>query len=366
MSADRPSATTDVHRLLRVLFVLALLYGCWRVLSPFVPALLFAIAIVVSLWPLHAHMLQRCGGRHSLASLASCLLIGIVVIAPVVVLIVSFDEAATAGAVWFDELVATVQQGPPRWLTGLPWIGERLGTLWTSVANGDGADNWLSQWVAPARGFLVGAARGLGNGLAQLLLGALLLFVLFRDGERLAQMLTRVVDTVGGRYAVDLLDVARRALVGVMLGVVGTASAQSLVAAAGFAIAGVPHPLLLGAFTFVLSLVPFGPPLVWGGAAFWLLHKGAVGWAIFMALYGFFGISTVDNVVKPLLISRSSDLSFVLTLIGVLGGIVAFGVVGVFIGPVLLAIVVAVVNDAARGAPPVAAPAPAAPAASPE
>lgn len=123
-----------------------------------------------------------------------------------------------------------------------------------------------------------------------------------------------------------------------MYGLLGTALAQGFVATIGFAIAGVPAALLLGVATFLLSLLPIGPPLIWGSVAIWLFYQGTVGWGIFMLLWGFFLISGVDNVVKPLLISRGSNLPFILVLFGVFGGVLAFGFVGVFIGPTLLAV----------------------------
>ena len=109
-------------------------------------------------------------------------------------------------------------------------------------------------------------------------------------------------------------------------------------AAIGFLIAGVPAALLLGFATFFLSLLPIGPPLIWGGATAWLAYQDQIGWAVFMAVYGFFAISGIDNVVKPLLISRGSSLPFVLVFLGVFGGVIAFGFVGIFIGPTLLAV----------------------------
>jgi predicted PurR-regulated permease PerM len=124
----------------------------------------------------------------------------------------------------------------------------------------------------------------------------------------------------------------------VVYGILGTALAQGLVATIGFLIAGVPGPLLLGAVTFLFSLVPVGPPLVWGAATIWLVNQNQFGWAIFMALWGFFAISGIDNIVKPLLISRGANLSFALVLLGVFGGVLAFGFIGVFLGPIFLAV----------------------------
>jgi predicted PurR-regulated permease PerM len=123
-----------------------------------------------------------------------------------------------------------------------------------------------------------------------------------------------------------------------MYGLLGTALAQAMVAAIGFAIAGVPAVLLLSVLVFVSSLVLVGPPVIWAGASLWLFAQGSTGWGIFMLVWGFFVISGVDNLVRPMLISRGSSLPFLLTLLGVLGGVIAFGFVGLFIGPTLLAV----------------------------
>jgi predicted PurR-regulated permease PerM len=110
------------------------------------------------------------------------------------------------------------------------------------------------------------------------------------------------------------------------------------VAGIGFAIAGTPAPMLLALLTFFLSFIPFGPPIVWIGASIWLFAMGKIGWGIFMVVYGLFVISLVDNVIKPLIISRGAKLSFIVMFIGVLGGVTAFGFIGIFIGPTLLAV----------------------------
>jgi predicted PurR-regulated permease PerM len=125
---------------------------------------------------------------------------------------------------------------------------------------------------------------------------------------------------------------------GVVYGLIGTAIVQGAVAFVGFAIAGVPGAFLLGALTFILSLVPMGPVLIWGGAAAWLHFHGEDGWAIFMVIYGIFAISSVDNFVKPILMSRAGNLSMLLVVLGVFGGAIAFGFIGLFVGPALLAL----------------------------
>ncbi len=125
---------------------------------------------------------------------------------------------------------------------------------------------------------------------------------------------------------------------GVVYGLIGTALAQAIVALVGFAIAGVPGAIALSALTFVLSFIPMGPAILWGGAAAWLYSKDETGWAIFMLAYGFLVISSVDNIIKPILMSRAGNLSMLLVVLGVFGGAVAFGFIGIFVGPTLLAV----------------------------
>ena len=126
--------------------------------------------------------------------------------------------------------------------------------------------------------------------------------------------------------------------IGVVYGILGTALAQGVVAGIGFLIAGVPGAALLGLLTFFLSVVPVGPPMIWIPAAIWLFVQGSTGWAIFLGLWGVFVVSMVDNVLKPMIISHGSHLPFMLVLLGVLGGVAAFGFVGIFLGPTLLAV----------------------------
>jgi predicted PurR-regulated permease PerM len=178
----------------------------------------------------------------------------------------------------------------------------------------------------------------LGEGVIQLSFAVFIGFFLYRDGEALVAATREAMQRLAGKLAPGLLETVGGTVQGVVYGLVGTAIAQGIVSLIGFAIAGVPGALLLGFLTFMLSMVPIGPPLIWGGAAAWLFAQDQTGWAIFMAIYGFVVISGIDNVIKPLLISRGSSLPFVLVFLGVMGGVYAFGFVGIFLGPTLLAV----------------------------
>jgi predicted PurR-regulated permease PerM len=176
------------------------------------------------------------------------------------------------------------------------------------------------------------------GGLVELALSIFLTFFLFRDGGAAAQRLSAAVERIGGERGGHLLAVAGQTVRGVVHGILGTALAQAVVAGIGFVIAGVPAAALLALLTFFFSVVPVvGTALAWGPAAIWLLNQGSTGWAIFMVVWGV-GVANIDNVVKPWLISQGSNMPFVLIFFGVLGGAIAFGVIGVFLGPTLLAV----------------------------
>jgi predicted PurR-regulated permease PerM len=197
----------------------------------------------------------------------------------------------------------------------------------------------LAQRMAePARYYLVAGGIVLGTGVIQTSLAAFVSFFFYRDGEALMAAIAAAMKRIMNEETDSVMDTVSQTVRVVMYGLLGTALAQALVAAIGFAIAGVPAVLLLSALVFVSSLILVGPPVIWGGAALWLFAQGRTGWGIFMLVWGFLAISGVDNVVRPMLISRGSSLPFLLTLLGVLGGVIAFGFVGLFIGPTLLAV----------------------------
>ena len=170
-------------------------------------------------------------------------------------------------------------------------------------------------------------------------------FFFFRDGAYGARRLRVLVDKVAGPRGRHLLDVAERTMIGVVYGILGTALAQGALAAIGLWLAGVPGALFLGLLTTLLSFIPFGPPAVWLPATIYLFSVDRIEWGIFMGLWGFLVVSTVDNIIRPYFISLGSALPLLLVYLGVLGGIVAFGFLGLFIGPTLLAIAYTIVRE---------------------
>jgi predicted PurR-regulated permease PerM len=316
-----------------------LVIGCLYVLRPFLAAILFAAAVVISSWPMYLFLLNRMKGRRSLAALTLTLTLLLLVILPIA--LVAYNLADDVGR-FYDQIKVAVDTGkvePPAWLRKLPLFGETVDrVVRETMSSREQMMDLAKRMLDPARQFLLNGGIVLGMGVAQMSLAAFVAFFLYRDGHALLRSTRVAMDRIIGDNAEKVAVTVSHTVRGVMYGLLGTALAQALVAALGFVIAGVPGVLLLGFATFVMSLVPVGPPIIWGGAAIWLFNEGRTGWGVFMLVWGLVLISGVDNVVKPMLISRGSDLPFLLVLLGVLGGVIAFGFVGLFIGPVLLAV----------------------------
>ncbi len=347
------------ERFFQYVFMLGLVAGCLTILLPFFTAILFSMVIAISTWPYY-RWLQRKLRSTVAAALVGCLAVTLLIIGPAVLLSLS----GVQGLAWLSDSLrhafANGPPAPPDWLLRIPWFGDDLQATWRRMASNTGElQQLLARYFEPLRHFAVTAGKVLGAGLMQIGFAIFLLFFMYRDGERLGSWLKTGARRIAGPPADDLLETGQNTIVGVMIGVLGTALAQAMVAALGFLIAGVPGAILLATLTFVLSMVPVGPPLVWGGAAIWLFNQGQPGWAVFMVIYGLLAISAVDNVIKPYLISRSSHLPFALTLMGVIGGVLGFGFMGVFIGPTLLALAISI-GGRWLSSPPNPAPAPSA------
>jgi predicted PurR-regulated permease PerM len=332
-------APGDGRQYTRIATIVLLVVGCLYVLRPFLPAILFAGAAVISSWPVYQMLLKRLRGRRTLAALTMTLTLTLLVIIPLA--LVAYNLADNVGQA-YEQLRAALEQGellPPKWVRELPLVGPSLDQyLRQLVASRDNMVDFAQRMIEPARHYLLTAGLMLGTGVVQMSLAAFVSFFLYRDGDALLRVITVAMRKVMGEGAEPVADIVSQTVRGVMYGLLGTALAQALVAALGFAIAGVPAVPLLSVLVFVTSIAPIGPPVVWVGAALWLFTQGQVGWGIFMLVWGALLISSVDNVVRPMLISRGSSLPFLLTLLGVLGGVIAFGFVGMFIGPTLLAV----------------------------
>lgn len=328
-------------QLIQIAIVALLLIGCIAVLMPFTGTLLFSVVICVTTAPARNRLLSLCGGRSNLTAMLMCLLMVLVLVLPMALLSSSLADGVEMAIAYIKPLLETgLPVDIPEWVIDLPLIGSSIGDYWHKlIASREEMNELLRQFVAPTRRFALSTVSIFGQGMLQLVLVIFFAFFIFRDAEHYAMALRQGSRKLAGDLGERMLKLAEGTVTGVMVGIVGTAAAQSLLAMIGFIIAGVPGIIILTVATFFFSMVPVvGATLIWGGAAAWLYEVGQTGWAIFMILWGMFGISSVDNFLKPILISRTSSLPLLLIVVGVFGGVLVFGFIGLFLGPTLLAL----------------------------
>ena len=332
-------AQARIEQMVVIALLLILAIGCFVVLRPFLSALLWALILSFSTWPLYEALVRALGGRRTVAAALMTLLVAVVLVLPPVMVGSGMADSVAKVVGMVRTLLAEGPPGPPAWVVEVPVIGVGLHAWWLDLSDQGAA--WtatLQPYLETGRELLLSTGVSLGQGVLQLSLSVLAAFFFFRDGAAGARHLDAAIARLAGERARRLLVVAGDTIKGVVYGIMGTALAQASLQFVGLWLAGVPAAALLGFLTFFLSFVPMGPALVWLPAAIWLFYKGALGWAVFLAVWGFFVVSGVDNVLKPYLISRGSKLPLILVFLGVLGGVVAFGVLGVFLGPTLLAL----------------------------
>ena len=340
-----PDLRSKLERNLGWFILIILAAGCLFVMRPFVTALLWAAVLCFSSWPLYQRVLALTRNRRALAATIMSVGLMLIVLLPFIIVGAKLADhvGELAGAVrkWVD----AGPPAPPEWLKKLPLVGSRMIEHWQSLVE-DSAKflALVRRFIEPASRALLGLGVVLGGGLVELALSIFIAFFFFRDGVKIAEQLSTAVVRIGGDRGTHLLKLAGNTVRGVVYGILGTALVQAVMAGVGFVLAGVPGAGVLALLTFFLSVVPGGPPLVWIPAAIWLFHQGSTGWGIFMVVWGI-AVSSIDNFVKPWLISRGSAMPFLLILFGVLGGAIAFGFIGVFLGPTLLAVAYRIVQE---------------------
>ena len=349
------AASTGTTQLLERAFLLllfaGLLLGILAVLRPFITAILFGAILAIAAWPLRDFLLRR-GLKRGLAATLLLLLALAVVVVPLMAMAPGLGERLTQGTTRLQDYFASAPQ-VPSWLAGLPIVGERLARMWDKVLLAEGNIRTVLEPYSDAlQQALVDAAAALGQSVLQIILSLVVATFFWVSGDTLVAALRDILSRLGGETAGGELDVAASAVRSVAYGVVGTAVIQAVIMAIGLAVAGVPGAVLLGFVTLLLALSQIGAPLIiviWAGAAVWLFGQDQQGWGIFMIFWGLV-VTVIDNFIKPLLIGVGVAMPMSLTILGVFGGFVAFGFLGLFIGPTLIAIGYTLL-EAWRGAP---------------
>lgn len=328
-----------IERTVGLVMLAVLAIGCLLVLRPFFTAVCFALVLVIATWPAFDRLQDLLGGRRALAALLMVTLATLVFVVPPALVASRMDYNVTGAVKLVRDLSQHGVPPPPDWVAEVDLIGPEIHDRWQALADGGPeAAERIQAYVVWARQQLIGAGLSLGNAIVQLILAMLTAFFLYRDGVAARGSLLAAGRRIAGDHAPQLLRVAYATINGVVYGVLGTALAQALLLLIGLWVTGIPAALLLGLLLFVLCLIPFGPLLILGPAAVWLYLSGEVGSAVFIVVWSLAAGFVTDNLLKPWLISRGSDLPLILILFGVIGGAVAFGFLGLFLGPTLLAV----------------------------
>ena len=328
--------------------VLGLLLGgllllTYAVVQPFVVPVVWAIILAYTTWPLLADIRRLLGGRRTLAAAVMTALLTAAFALPTLWLALLL-RAEMADA--YAAVAALLAKGPyrlPDVVAGLPVVGGWLqGLLDQFTGDPDAIRHQLARWVETRAAEVLAIVGGLGRNVAKLGFALITVFFLYRDGEDVLAQAQRVLHRFLGARVDRYLAAVGSMTMAVVWGLVATALAQGLFAGIGYWWFGLEAPVLLGAITTVVALLPFGTPFVWGSAGVWLIASGETFDGVGLLLWGTLVVSWVDNLVRPMVISSATRISFLLVMFGVLGGLAAFGLVGLFIGPVILAVLMAV------------------------
>jgi len=346
-SEPRPREVTWVERLAAAALALLLVVLCVLVVRPFLSAALWAVVLCTSTWGLFQRLAQSMGNHRSLAALLMTLALTVAIVGPFALVGFSLVEQVRDTAGVIKQAVGTDPFSLTPGLNKVPIIGARLGEYYRNFLGGEiSVVEQLKRLSGPVGRTILKWSKALGNGLWQLCLSLLIGFFFYRDGEvlgaRIGNLATRIA---GPQRGTRLLRLAQDTCVGVVYGVVGTGIIHAVLMGIGLLIAGVPGALILAFLTFLLSALPGGAALIWIPAAIWLFSQDHVGWALFLSLWELVFNFLVDGVLKPILIAESGHIPLLLVFAGIFGGAAAFGFIGVFLGPALLAVGYSLLDD---------------------
>lgn len=324
---------------LGVLFIGGLIGLSFWILRPFLGPLIWATTIVVSTWPimlaLQAHLWRRRGLAVAIMSIALLS----VLVAPLSLAIAAIVSHADEVVAWVRSLATFTMPPPPDALRRLPLVGAPLTRMWEQLAAAGMADvaGRLAPHARVVAAWFIGQVGGVGIVLVEFLLTVLIAAILYMRGEDAAAAVVRFARRLAGVRGENAVTLAGQAVRGVALGVVVTALLQAGLGGIGLWVAGVPFAAVLTAVMFMLCIAQVGPALVLGPAVIWLYWGGSSGRGTVLLAFALVAI-TMDNFVRPLLIRKGADLPLLLIFSGVIGGLMAFGLIGIFVGPVVLAI----------------------------
>lgn len=325
--------------LLTVIFIGGLIVASLWILRPFIAAAIWATMIVVATWPVLLWFQARLWRRRWLAIVAMTGVLLLVFAVPLALAIGTVVGNAEEIVTRVKSIVGFRMPTPPGWIAHLPFIGPKVVLAWEQVV-ASGVDGLLAR-VMPYGGrmaqWLVAEAGNVGLLFVQFLLTLVLAALMYAGGDGAARDVVRFGRRLAGDRGENAVALAGQAIRSVALGVVVTAVVQAALAGIGLGVAGVPFAGLLTAVIAFLCIAQIGPSPVLVPAVIWLYWSGETAWGTFLLVWTVF-VVTLDNILRPVLIKRGADLPLLLIFAGVIGGLLAFGLVGVFVGPVVLAV----------------------------
>ena len=326
------------HSTLSVLFLGLLVVSTFWVLSPFLTSILWAVIVCIATWPILTR-LDTLLGRRWAAVGAMTTAILLLVFVPVTFALMTIVNNAASITAEIKSFETIALPAAPAWLARIPFGGDEMAAKWSRFVAIEPQQRSaeLTPYVQAALQWFAVRAGSVGRMLVQFLLAAVISAIGLANGENVREGILKFATRLGGRQGHDAAVLAARTIRGVVLGVVGTALAQAAIGGIGLLIAGVPAAGLLTAIMLFLCLAQIGPLLVLVPAVVWLFWSGSSGAGTILLIITIVA-GTFDNVVRPLLIKRGADLPLLLIFAGVIGGLIAFGIIGLFIGPVVLGV----------------------------
>jgi predicted PurR-regulated permease PerM len=330
----------DITRITFQVLSIAILIGAavW-ILQPFLISIVWAGMIVVTTWPILRYLEDQLGTRRGLAVAVMTLALFLVIFLPLLIVTVLIVQRSEDILDWIKSLTTLTVPPPPSWLNSVPLVGPKLVDLWQPYTDMGikGLGAYLTPYSMKAASWFFSQAGTVGKLAIQFLLTVFISAILYAKGEAISSGIRAFARRLAGAQGEDVAVLAGKAVRGVALGVVVTAALQAIIGGLGLLVTGVPAALPLTTAMFILSLAQLGPALVLIPVVIWVFWKFGTLWGIIMLVFSIFALS-LDNFVRPYLIRKGADMPLVLILFGVIGGLIAFGIIGLFIGPVVLVV----------------------------
>jgi predicted PurR-regulated permease PerM len=339
MKEQTPVGRDITYTVLSVLIIGILIASSFWIMRPFLMSLAWAAIIVIATWPVMERLQARLTHGRGLAVALMTTVILLVVLLPIMAAVMTIANNVAGITEQVKSLMTLSLTAPPDWVQHIPLIGKKLAERWTNFASlsPEGRSEMLAPYARSVLQWFAAQAGSIGMAMLQFLLTVIIAAILYAQGEIVREAILKFAQRLAGQQGEDVAVLAAKSVRGVVLGVVGTALIQAVIGGVGLFISGVPAAALLTAVMLIFCVAQIGPLLVLLPAIIWLYWSGQPVWGTVLVIFSLVA-GTIDNVIRPFLIKKGADLPLLLIFAGVIGGLLAFGIIGLFIGPVVLAV----------------------------